>query len=680
MRVRGGRRLAPAGTIGELAALALLVVAVLARPHLGLAAAEPVLAAGLALVLAHRVARQLLAARPLLGRGGSPRRPSPVFFVLPLLAYLALVPWSAARRQPDGDEPFYLLITHSLVHDRDADLANDYAGASWRAFMDRPLEPQPGDPVGPRGQRYSRHNELLPMALAPAYAVGGKLGALATMAAFAAALAWTTLRLARHYLPARPGAALAAYALVAFTPPLLLYAHQVWVEVPAALLAMLALDRIRSAGGRPWRRRDWLGIGLPILLLPLLKIRFMLVALPLLLLAGWRSGRPRGPVLALGALLAAVGGGILVYNHIHFGNPLKIHTLDELEPTRYGALDYLLGGLGLFFDAGFGLFAAAPLWLLLLPAALLLAGRGRSLLADLVVLVLPYLLLVLPRPEWYGGWSPPFRYALVTLPLLGIAAASLFEQRRRAGARFLLAGLGALTLVLALLWIAVPGWTYNFAHGRTYLLDHLGERLGADVARLFPSSVRPRLATWLWPLAAAVAVPALWAWRGRRRTAKLAGAAAGVTALLLAAAALPFLAARLPTRTVEIEDPQVEKSGGHLYPELWVVERTRYRGGWVLRVGERLAAPVVPGGRRARVTLDAEFIRNQPVPFALDVRAGSTHLATWRPARARVRERLELGPFDWPAGEPLVLEAFGPHPPGPLNGVLLDRVELDWVD
>ncbi len=392
------------------------------------------LAAGLALVLAHRVARQLLAARPLLGRGDSPRRPSPVFFALPLLAYLALVPWSAARRQPDGDEPFYLLITHSLVHDRDADLANDYAGASWRAFMDRPLEPQPGDPVGPRGQRYSRHNELLPMALAPAYAVGGKLGALATMAAFAAALAWTTLRLARHYLPGRPGAALAAYALVAFTPPLLLYAHQVWVEVPAALLAMLALDRIRSAGGRPWRRRDWLGIGLPILLLPLLKIRFMLVALPLLLLAWWRSGRPRGPVLALAALLAAVGGGILVYNHLHFGNPLKIHTLDELEPTRYGALDYVLGGLGLFFDAGFGLFAAAPLWLLLLPAAAVLARRGRPLLADLAVLVLPYLLLVLPRPEWYGGWSPPFRYALVALPLLGIAAASLFDAapaRRR---------------------------------------------------------------------------------------------------------------------------------------------------------------------------------------------------------------------------------------------------------
>src|SRR4029077_13897145 len=115
-------------------------------------------------------------------------------------------------------------------------------------FMDRPIHPQPGDPVGARGERYSRHNALLPILLAPAYRLFGKLGALATMAALAAALAWMTLRLARHYARALPGEALAAYALLAFAPPLLLYATQGWVEVPAALLTVLALDRIVAMG------------------------------------------------------------------------------------------------------------------------------------------------------------------------------------------------------------------------------------------------------------------------------------------------------------------------------------------------------------------------------------------------------------------------------------------------
>ena len=120
------------------------------------------------------------------------------------------------------------------------------------------------------------------------------------------------------------------------------------------------------------------------------------------------------------------------------------------------------------------------------------------------------------------------------------------------------------------------------------------------------------------------------------------------------------------------------KSGGHLYPDRWVIERARYRGGWVLRVGERLEAPVVPGGRQARLTLRAELIRNQPVPLDLDLLAGDRLLATWRPGRDRVWATIALGPFDWPRGAPLVLAAHGPSPPGALNGVILDRVDFTW--
>ncbi len=688
-RAGGGRALARAGTAGELAALAALVGLVLARPHLGLPYLDEALAAGLALVLGCRVARQLLAARPLLG-AALPDRPPALFFLLPLLAYLALLPWSSRHHPPDGDEPYYLLITHSLAYDLDGELTDDYAEGSWRAFLDRPLAPQPGDPVGPRGQLYSRHNELLPLALVPAYRLAGLAGALATMAALSAALAWATLRLARHTARQRPGEALAAYALVAFAPPLLLYSYQVWVEVPAALLTTLALDRIlalrrgeesRSQGG--WR--EWLGIGLPVLLLPLLKIRFMLLAAPLLALYAWRAGRRRREVWVLAVLLLAVAGGILLHNSLLYSNPLKIHSWHELDLHRYSPGAYALGALGLLWDGAFGLFACAPLWLLLLPALPLLAARRPRELAGLLLLTLPYLLIVVPRSEWYGGWSPPFRYPLVALPLLGLALVPLLARRRGPGSRALLAGLGAATLVFTLVWIAVPGWTYNFADGRSYLLDGLGERLGADVARLFPSSVRPRPATWIWPAATLALVPLLWwlpGWRaGRPRPPVREGPELwGVAGLLLLLAALPLAAARLPTRVVEAEDTQVVKSGGHLHPDRWVIDRTRFRGGWVLRVGERVSAPVVAGGEQVRLTLVAQLVRNQPVPFELDLCAGSRLLATWRPRRQRVWERVELGPFDWPAGKPLVLRARGPHPPGALNGAVVDRVELAWED
>jgi len=306
----GGRTLGARATAGELAALSGLVLLVLARPHLGIAGSPEILATGLLLVLGSRVTRQTLALRPLLG-DRLPRRPSLLFLLLPFAVYLAILPWSTRHRQPDGDEPFYLLVTHSLAYDLDADLTNNYAAADWRHFMDRPIEPQPGDPVGPRGERFSRHNELLPMVLVPAYRLAGKLGALATMALMTAALAWLTLRLARHYVPELPGESLAAWALVAFTPPLLLYSYQVWVEVPAALLTAVALDRILSinpaeggaatGNGRAWGRKEWLGLGLPVLLLPLLKIRLILISGPLLALGWWHAGRSRRQLLSSAA-------------------------------------------------------------------------------------------------------------------------------------------------------------------------------------------------------------------------------------------------------------------------------------------------------------------------------------------------------------------------------------------
>ncbi|HXU44353.1 MAG TPA: hypothetical protein VN783_02420 [Thermoanaerobaculia bacterium] len=694
----GARRIPPAAALAEGIALVLLALLAIGRGHLGISGAEPVLAAGFALILAHRLARQTLALRPLLGtaepKGAAlsaiPEVPAWPFFALPLLAYLAILPWTSEQRPPDGDEPYYLLITHSLAYDFDANLTDDYQQEEWRHFMRRPIAPQPGDPVGSHGELYSRHNEMLPLLLAPSYRIAGLPGALATMAAMAAALAWMTLRLARRYPQIGPSGALLAYALAAFSPPLLLYSAQVWVEVPAALLAAIAIDRIRAPFAGTWDWRRWLAIGLPILVLPLLKIRFILLAGPLLVLTWWYGGRPKKPLLVLATLLGLVAAGIVLHNQILYGNPLKIHTWHEVEPTSYGFVDYAKGFLGIFWDAGFGLLGAAPIWLLALLALGALLLRRHPLPFDLAVFAFPYLAVVAPRSEWYGGWSPPFRYALIMLPFLALAVAPYADRRRRLGVRALIGGLGLLTLALALLWIAVPGWTYNFADGRTYLLDHLASRLGLDLARLFPSSIRPRLATWIFPAAMLLAgvlvlfVQAPGALRrrtGRRVTAGLAGLL-GIAAGLGLLAALPSAAFRLPTRVVEFEDEQVVKKGGHLDPERWVVDRTRFRGTWVLREGERMEAPVSPGGHRLRLVLHGYFIRHHPGDLAVQVQAGGLPLATLRFHSERIWEARTVGPVDWPAGAPLSISLPPPAsqlPPGGMaNGMLFDRAELVW--
>lgn len=646
----------------EAAALVVLVLLALSRHSLGLAAADWFVAGGFVLLLAHRVARLLPCWLPALARGRVPV----AFFLLPLVVYLALLPWQAGKRPPDGDEPFYLLLTHSLAHDFDAELGNNYAAADWQAFMDRPIEPQPGDPRGPAGEVYSRHNLLLPLVLAPAYRLGGRWGAMAMMAVLTAALAWQVLSLARRRGSA--GAALTAYAVVAFGPPLLVFSYQIWIEIPAALVVALLLGRIRVLP-RDARALQLLVVVVLLALLPLLKLRLGLVALPLAVLAVYRL-RPAARAMVAGGL-AAVLGVVLLHNLLRYGNLLKIHSWSELDVISSSLGDVANGGVGMFYDCAFGLFPNAPIWALLIPAVWLLLRRQDLLLGELALVAVPYLAVLVPRVEWYGGWSPPFRYPLVFLPLLALVLVPLLEHRRRPGLRALIVALGALTVVLSVIWVVEPGWTYNFADGRTRLLDQAGVRLGADVARLFPSTVRYRTATWVWPLASVLLIP-LAAWRGRARWRRAAGVW-GFAAVLAAAAAVPLLARYAPTRVVELEDAWVSKERGSGFPDVWVRQRTRFAGGWVIPARGRAVAPIAPGGATARLRLVAR--RAKPgVRSRLVLAAGSTPLA-----RVDVHDggwqEIELGPFEWPPGAALVLHGGGPSFPG---RVAVDRVEWAW--
>lgn len=729
-RRRGGRRLPPRLVLGETIVLVLLVTVILGHRSLGISVASPALAAGLFALLGVHVTAQIVALRPLLGTGRA--KPSVLFFALPLVVYCAVLPWAAENRQPDGDEPYYLLLAHSIAYDLDVDLANNYAAADWREFMDREIAPQPGDPRGPDGQVYSRHNAFFPAVLALPYRLGGRPGVLVALSAIAAALAWVGLRLALRTVPGRPGGALLAYGVLAFSPPLLLYSHQVWVEVPAALAVAVAFERllaVRSGRVAPSRPAYWLPFAASVAVLPFLKMRFALVAGPLVLLSWWRSGRSRRAVAVLVGSLAVALGAVLVINQVRFGNPLKIHAWQELDLAAFSPASYAEGFFGLFWDDAFGLFSFAPIWMLVIPAAVLAVRPGRlarllgrpasvdgtdtaedttegaerrscSILAgEIALLSLPYLALTAPRAEWYGGWSPPFRYGVVLLPLLAAVLAPVLATRRRPGARALFVALGLATAALTLLWMALPGWTYDFADGRSRLLDALSASLGADAARFFPSYVRPRLASWLWPPLSALAVGLLW-WlpRGRAgRTGKAAGAT-GATLLVLALAVLPWAARHLPTHVVELEDPWVVHDGGHLHPEPWTVARSNYRSGWVIRPFEEVRVPLVPGGSTMTLSIELELGRNNPDPLTLEVAAGSRVLARWTATDGETPpDRLELGPFDWPPvtegdgtpgepGEPaaagdgdlLVLRAVGPARAGRQNGFLLDRMEIRW--
>jgi hypothetical protein len=601
------------------------------------------------------------------------------FAALPFAAYLVALPWAGAAHPPNGDEPYYLLLTESLASDFDVDLADEYRSEAWRTFATQVVAPQPGDPRGPHGEIYSRHEPLLPLLLVPFWIVGGLDGVRLAMLLTTAALAATTLAAALALGATRRGA-LRAWALAAFSPPLLLYSYQVWIEVPAALMvaiALVGLARMRRAETRKPARWSAFGFALPLVLLPLLKLRFLAVAAPLALAGVLAPGARRGTRRAVAALVLVAGAVLLAVNAAIWGNPLRMHSAAELTLLDLPLARFLRGGVGLFFDVAFGLFAAAPLWLVIVPGTVRMVGRvRRSALPALVLAAfLPYLVLVASRHEWYGGWSPPFRYGLVALPLLAAAVAWAFERPLGGFGRAFAALLAAATVLRAAVVLAVPGWSFSVADGRASWLDVATARFGADVARLLPSAVRPRPATWIVPaLAVALALLVL-----RRRPPARRGTAAhlGVAFLILGGVGLLVTAHRLPTRVAQIEDPWVRKTGGEIWPGRWTMDRTRFPGGWLLPAGAQASFRPVAGGRRVAIRVRWMPVGSGRQPVVLELAAGETPL---RRITTSARDSWRVSPLaevDWRPGTPLVLRVGSARAGGPV-GVVVDRVELAW--
>ncbi len=677
-----GRQIPRAIVAGELTLLALVVLLALAHQHLGLASdlvVERCLAGGLVLLLMHRVAWLVLALRRTLGTE-LPKWPPVTFFALPFIVYMAILPWSAAQRPPDGDAPHYLLLTHSLAYDFDTDLRNNYEDGDSLEFMDRRLETQPGDPVGRDGELFSRHNMLLPLVLAPIYRVKGLFGALIIMAVLTAVTCWLALALAHYYFRGPVGPAVFAWAALAFTVPLLLFSYQIWVEVPAALLVLLALIQINRLRSHMLPLRwIWLNLTIAVGLLPLLKIRFMFIAAPLAILAlrqGDRRFRKGAILILVCVLLLALA--TLLFNQVVFQNPLKYHDIDGIQTYLQSPTKYVRGSIGLFFDCAFGLFASAPIWMLLLPALVVVVRLRHRIVVDTCIIFLPYFLLLLPRGEWFGAWSPPYRYGVVLLPVLALWLIPLLRGKLRTGSRTIIAALAVLTVVLTTLWIVVPGWTYNIAHGRSHVLDYLSAQTSADVARFFPSSIRLRAATYIWPAATFILISSIWR-LGRRRASHTA-ALLGATVSLLIPPILIAVSEHRSTQIVEFEDPWLTPEGGELYPDLWVVYRPQYRGGWLLPSGSSIRAPLVAGSDHLDLEIDL-LSRPEDRPGAILEVLDDT---------GRVLARREIEPsFDWtsltfedlplPEGDELRLRVLSSgEEAGSGHHVVLDRAQIRW--
>lgn len=144
-----------------------------------------------------------------------------------------------------GDEPHYMMIAHSVVFDRDIDLANDYADRSNLIFAGN-LQPEAHAIPGVDGTLRPIHDIGMPIALAPAvwfaYTVADKLTPYVPASLLRRARLNPTLIL-RHLM---------SFAMMAL----------------AGLLVVQLFDLFRESSGNPTRAFLWsllLGLSPPLL-------------------------------------------------------------------------------------------------------------------------------------------------------------------------------------------------------------------------------------------------------------------------------------------------------------------------------------------------------------------------------------------------------------------------------
>jgi hypothetical protein len=536
---------APSGAAVLLGAASLVALRVIAgaaagRLLLGVGAVTALVLSGLPLPGVAALAGPPLAVLIIAAAAGALAQAPPRWASAAFLPVVALVYGLAAARVqvqvgPQGDEPHYLMVADSLLHDGDLALERDYADMRYAPFHAPPLAPH-YRVRGRSGEIYSLHAVGLSLLVLPAYALASYAGASFFMALLGVWLACELRALLRTWTP--EGADGVAW-MVALSPPLVHYAGLVFTEVPAALIVAAGLRHARGGSVRVA-----LAAGIAIAFLPWLNVRYAVLAAVLLAFA--LSSRPplRAALFWVIPSLASAAALALYHFRLYgFFDPRRVYgRRPELS------LSLLPSGLpGLLFDQEFGLLVYAPVFVLAVPGVIALWRRSRALALAVAVLVLAMFAVAGAWPMWRGGFNPPARFLVPVVPALALAVAS--------GLR---GGLGAAAAILVgwSLWTGALGtWDRALVHrDRDGTAPFLRAASGAEEwTRLLPGHVLAESAP------DRAALTAVWAAALIGAALSGRGASPRVTALRLATGSLALVAAagvasRLSTARTEGRD------------------------------------------------------------------------------------------------------------------------------
>jgi hypothetical protein len=362
-----------------------------------------------------------------------------------------------------GDEPHYLLMTHSLLHDGDLDLADNYRDKDYNAYMARAVTIPQLHVVGGRkpGSAYSFHSPGTAFVMLPFYAAGSLLGktGLILLVKFGMSL-FGALFVLQVFLYARDAwkderLAFTLWALVALATPVYFYAVHVYPELIVGALAFLVFRLFRAPDRLTGKRLVLCGF-LVSTFIWFHALKYIFLAGPLAVYCLWvllrKGSKGRDYALFL-VFPAAVTVAYLIFQKALYGTYSLSAvswkgTLGAGETLAYAK--QLLTGIpfrfrwetlaGYFFDQKDGLFFYAPIYVFAFLGFVEMARRKAAELPALLFVATPYVLVsaLLTQRTGYAPQARPL-VAIVWALVIGVGWFLAVNRKRAFSGAFVLA-------------------------------------------------------------------------------------------------------------------------------------------------------------------------------------------------------------------------------------------------
>ncbi|MCX6566689.1 MAG: hypothetical protein NTW38_09790 [Candidatus Aminicenantes bacterium] len=437
-----------------------------------------------------------------------------------------------------GDEPHYLLISHSLVKDADLNLANNYKNKDFESYM------PPGAPIRPHtvpgkkpGSQYSFHSPGISVFLLPFYALGLALGksALIFLVRFAMSLIGAFFGI-QIYLYARQAwgrerLALGLWTVVTLSTPVFFYANHIYPEIFVAAAGLYVFRRLRFDRAR--RLGDYVLIGLlTASFIWFHALKYAFIQAPLFLYAIrhiWKQAETAARWRRLAALIIPAGLCGAVYfavQYVLYGsfNPTSVSWQGAMDGRQtLSFLKELFTGIpfrfrwetlaGYFLDQRDGLLLYAPVYVFAFLGCLSLVRKKTGEAGWLLFIALPYILVSAFLTQ-RAGYAPQARPLVAVIWVLAIFIGAFIADSRKHVFRYLFDGAVGLSFLMTWLLCQHPFALYQeTTFGTTERAGSLFvtlSNLHVYLPNLLPSFIKIEEAGWtpnlIWIAALAIFV------------------------------------------------------------------------------------------------------------------------------------------------------------------------------